>query len=322
MTGHDTTGFREDDPHGGLNSDKSDVNAVVTVNVRAETEERAREMIDGLAGLREGLAEADRFLAGDDYADAHEALYDLAETVRSLLDGNERAPTGARDEADAAALADEVSSLAGQPGGHRLNPPGEIAIAQADDDPRVTAARTLVDGPLPRFDVQLPSHVVTSWYHELRRAAIGLLEVIDGHPAQASPASPIAKLPVADTKPASLNDLGLTSPTWRGDDVEYANLEYDKPGNPLGTDTSAYPELDGSEMQIVPECEHTPPCSEHDLEAPCNLPRNEVGEETRPTPGLNPLTARGPAGISAPPPARRRRSAAPGQQIPPHTRGL
>lgn len=159
------TGFREDDPHGAtaaggssvtgqLNSYKFDVIAVTTVNVRAETEEQARAMIDGLnsittrttgddieavhgldvstrdydvanvsprgrghlvsaespggeeisisefeefaepimvddlAGLREELAKADRFLAGDDYADAHEALHDMAETVRGLLAGS------------------------------------------------------------------------------------------------------------------------------------------------------------------------------------------------------------------------------------------
>lgn len=59
----------------------------------AEIEVGALELIPepvlphGLAGLRGELAEADRFLAGDDYADAHEALHDLAEAAREVLGG-------------------------------------------------------------------------------------------------------------------------------------------------------------------------------------------------------------------------------------------
>lgn len=59
----------------------------------AEIEVSALELIPepvlphDLAGLRGELAEADRFLAGDDYADAHEALHDLAEAARKVLGG-------------------------------------------------------------------------------------------------------------------------------------------------------------------------------------------------------------------------------------------
>jgi hypothetical protein len=62
VTDYDTTGFREAGPHGAtaaaggsvtgqLNSYKFDVIAVTTVNVRAETEEQARAMIDGLNSI-------------------------------------------------------------------------------------------------------------------------------------------------------------------------------------------------------------------------------------------------------------------------------
>jgi hypothetical protein len=139
---------------GKLNSYKFDVIAVTTVNVRAETEDQARAMIDGLnsittrttgddieaaygldvstsdydvvnvsplgrgylvsaetqggaqisvstleiipeptltadrAWLREGLAGADRALAGDSNDAGHDALRGLAEAVRALLGGS------------------------------------------------------------------------------------------------------------------------------------------------------------------------------------------------------------------------------------------
>lgn len=261
MTDYDTTGFREAGPHGAtapggnsvtgqLNSYKFDVIAVTTVNVRAETEEQARAMIDGLnsittrttgddieavhgldvstrdydvanvsprgrgylvsaespsgeeisvsefeefaepimvddlAGLREELAKADRFLAGDDYADAHEALHDLAETVRGLLAGSSPWLPGksslavSTPDATAAPIRPAITTQRGQG-----SPASGLTPTDGSEDPRVTAARALVNGPLPRSDRQLPSHVLTSWYHELNRAARGLLEVIDGHPA-------------------------------------------------------------------------------------------------------------------------------------------
>ena len=79
------------------------------------------------------------------------------------------------------ALADLAPLIAAQSGQGRLA--AGLTPADGSEDPRVTAARALVNGPLPRSDRQLPSHVLTSWYHELNRAARGLLEVIDGHPA-------------------------------------------------------------------------------------------------------------------------------------------
>jgi hypothetical protein len=50
----------------------------------------------------------------------------------------------------------------------------------SSEDPRIADARTLTSGPLPRFDVLLPATELTRMYHEMRRAALGLLEVIDG----------------------------------------------------------------------------------------------------------------------------------------------
>jgi len=258
VTDYDTTGFREVDPHGAtaaggssvtgqLNSYKFDVIAVTTVNVRAETEEQARAMIDGLnsittgdgieavhgldvstrdydvanvsprgrgylfsaeapggeeisisefeefaelimvddlAGLREELAEADRALAGDSNDAEHEALHGLTETLRGLLAGSSPWRPGKSSlfvntpDATAAPAWPAIAAHRGQ---------GSLAAgltpAHGSEDPRVTAARALVNGPLPRSDRQLPSHVLTSWYHELNRATRGLLEVIDGHPA-------------------------------------------------------------------------------------------------------------------------------------------
>jgi hypothetical protein len=141
-------------------------------------------MADDLAGLREELAKADRFLAGDDYADAHEALHDLTETVRGLLAGSSPWLPGksslavSTPEATAAPTPPAIAAQRGQG-----SPAAGLTPADVSEDPRVTAARALVNGPLPRSDRQLPSHVLTSWYHELNRAARGLLEVIDGHPA-------------------------------------------------------------------------------------------------------------------------------------------
>lgn len=61
----------------------------------------------------------------------------------------------------------------------------------AGDDPRVTAARALAAGPPPRFDMLLPAGELTRMYHELRRAMIGLLEVIDGCPEEPDEPEPV-----------------------------------------------------------------------------------------------------------------------------------
>jgi len=79
------------------------------------------------------------------------------------------------------ALADLAPLIAAQRRQGSLT--ASLTPADGSEDPRVTAARALVNGPLPRSDRQLPSHVLTSWYHELNRATRGLLEVIDGQPA-------------------------------------------------------------------------------------------------------------------------------------------
>ena len=47
------------------------------------------------------------------------------------------------------------------------------------EDRRITTARALAGGPLPRSDVLLPATVLVRMYHEMRRATLGLLELID-----------------------------------------------------------------------------------------------------------------------------------------------
>lgn len=141
-------------------------------------------MVDDLAGLREELAEADRALAGDSNDAEHEALYDLTETLRGLLAGSSPWRPGESNLAVStpdATAAPTRPAIAAQRGQGSLG--AGLTPTDGSEDPRVTAARTLVNGPLPRSDRRLPSHVLTSWYHELNRAARGLLEVIDGHRA-------------------------------------------------------------------------------------------------------------------------------------------
>lgn len=49
-------------------------------------------------------------------------------------------------------------------------------------DARVTAARQYVTTERPRFDVLLPSRVLTSMFYELRAHTLALLDVIAGRP--------------------------------------------------------------------------------------------------------------------------------------------
>jgi hypothetical protein len=88
-----------------------------------------------LEGLRVGLAEADRFLAGKTDGDTHEVLKDLAETVRQLFNASGLA------EADAAALADsqaDNADSANDAGTQQSDP--EVTTRPATAPPRNTAS--------------------------------------------------------------------------------------------------------------------------------------------------------------------------------------
>jgi hypothetical protein len=67
-------------------------------------------------------------------------------------------------------------------------PPGGIAGTIVISDPRVQAARDAT-GFVPRQDVTLPMSVLLTAYYDLRRATLGLLDVIDGDSIQPGEAS-------------------------------------------------------------------------------------------------------------------------------------